>query len=248
MTPAETPEAISVGAGSLLLDYGTNEVAADPKYKNRILAVRGAIGTISKDFMDNPIVALLGDDPAQGLLYCYFDKKVNTDKLAQLRTGNIVVIRGRCQGRCIGLVSLKDCQIAEEKDAEIGRASSAQPGAQTVSQPPGDSAIEATALARNYGQFLGKRVKVKGYIVTSDSYPFLLVVLGDKGDGDRSAVGDYASVNNGHLVTCGFGGKDRVPGFYPVPGQMVTVVGTCAREHGEVGLLDCTVVKEAAIK
>ena len=57
---AETP-AIEVSAGQLYADYEANGVAADEKYKGKVLRVTGKVNTIDRDIMDKIYVTLKGD-------------------------------------------------------------------------------------------------------------------------------------------------------------------------------------------
>nr|WP_199040235.1 hypothetical protein [Dyella sp. ASV24] len=61
--PASTPPAppvIRINAPDLYAAYEANEVQADNLYKGRWLAVHGIVSSISKDFMDDPYLLLIG--------------------------------------------------------------------------------------------------------------------------------------------------------------------------------------------
>ena len=64
--PAETPqipsyEVIEISAGQLYQEYRNNEVAADLKYKGKMLKVTGIVRTVGEDILGNPYVVIVGD-------------------------------------------------------------------------------------------------------------------------------------------------------------------------------------------
>ncbi len=65
VTSPEEPEApvvktpdMDVSASQLQKDYKANEVAADNKYKGKLLRVTGTVESIDKDFLDNVVLKL----------------------------------------------------------------------------------------------------------------------------------------------------------------------------------------------
>jgi len=51
-----TPDDVELA--TLLTDYGANEVAADQRYKGRVIETSGVVGEIKKDILDRPYVLL----------------------------------------------------------------------------------------------------------------------------------------------------------------------------------------------
>ncbi|RLI79751.1 hypothetical protein DRP07_09830 [Archaeoglobales archaeon] len=97
-----TPESIiSVTAKKLISDYDSNEIAADEKYKGKIITVTGEIDSVSKDILKQPFISLNYGCKA------YFDKKYEK-QLINLSKGDIVTVQCKCDGRFI-FVTLKDC-------------------------------------------------------------------------------------------------------------------------------------------
>jgi hypothetical protein len=103
-------EVISVTAPQLVADYKANEVAADEKYKNRLLAVTGKIDRIGKDIMDDMYVTLESGE-RYGIIsvQSFFDVS-HKDRLTQLRKGQQVTITGTCDGK-FGNVLIKDAEL-----------------------------------------------------------------------------------------------------------------------------------------
>ena len=108
-TPAEMKAAkaeLSVTARTIAYDYNENEVAANLKYENKIIQVSGSIEDISKDFGQYSI-SLVGSN-YKGVL-CSFNGNV-AEQLAALRSGQMITIKGRCDGM-FGNVEMEDCVI-----------------------------------------------------------------------------------------------------------------------------------------
>jgi hypothetical protein len=104
--PSEPP--IKISASDLYASYHANEVAADGKYKGRILEVRGIVTTIGKDVLDNPYVSLAGSDNEFESVNAYFGKD-KADELAKLSKGESISVTCRGNGMSIGSPVL-DCK------------------------------------------------------------------------------------------------------------------------------------------
>lgn len=109
----ETQEAdVKINAWQLLSEYKSNEVAADQKYKGKILEVSGIVGDIKKDILDDLYVTLgSGGRFEMQQVRCSFQKKY-TERLASLRKHSRLTVRGRCKGLMMN-VMLEDCIIVE---------------------------------------------------------------------------------------------------------------------------------------
>ena len=100
--------AITVSARQLYADYEANGVAADGKYKDKVLQVTGVVNTIDRDIMDKIYVTLKGDQYF-GDIQCYFAES-HTQEAANLSKGQTITVKGICDGQSID-VSLKGCII-----------------------------------------------------------------------------------------------------------------------------------------
>lgn len=113
-TPTPKPvEAISVKAADLYEAFSNNEVAANKKYKGKILDVTGKVGSINSSF-GSFTVSLDADEWGITSIECSF-KKVHEDDLAKLNKGDKVTIRGTCDGLTIAWVCLSDCELIKVK-------------------------------------------------------------------------------------------------------------------------------------
>jgi hypothetical protein len=111
--PAVEPakeQVMQVGIGQILSDYKGNEVAADNRYKGRLIQVSGAVGDIKKDFTDNLYVTL-----GTGALYelptvqAFFDDSMN-QQLGNLRKGQKLTVVCRVKGLMMNVLA-EDCFI-----------------------------------------------------------------------------------------------------------------------------------------
>jgi hypothetical protein len=107
--PAE--DIISISSSQLFAEYDANDIAADKKYKGQILEVSGSVGDISRDILDNIYVTLKTGEYKLFSIQCFFADDFE-DRAAELRPGQYLRIRGRCDGK-FGNVMLKDCIIVE---------------------------------------------------------------------------------------------------------------------------------------
>ncbi|MHC5038329.1 MAG: OB-fold protein [Planctomycetota bacterium] len=108
--PAEGKPALTVSAAQLFKDYEENEVAADEKYKGKILQVSGEVSDIGKDIMDKMYVNLKTENMFMHV-QCYFSDK-HKDKLKTMKKGQQVTIKGKCDGKLMG-VNLRGCLLVE---------------------------------------------------------------------------------------------------------------------------------------
>ena len=96
-TPTEKA-VLNVRANDLVKAYESNEVAADEKYKGKLVKVSGRIESIGKDLLDNPYVVLGGEGMLDGVQCTFPDKASSRGELAKLNKGESVNITGVCEG------------------------------------------------------------------------------------------------------------------------------------------------------
>lgn len=99
---------IEISASQLYADYEANGVAADEKYKGKVLLVTGVVNNIDKDILDAIYVTLKADEYF-GDVQCYFADS-HTKTAAQLSKGQKITVKGKCDGKLMN-VALKGCTI-----------------------------------------------------------------------------------------------------------------------------------------
>ena len=103
------PHDYAMDANDLFAQYDANEVAADQKYKGKIVVVTGDIQSISKSLLNTPELTI-GDATILGAVTCTFDKSFDP-ALAMLAKGQPISARGTVEMK-LGSVVLDNCTLA----------------------------------------------------------------------------------------------------------------------------------------
>src|SRR5262249_13511450 len=112
--PPAAPAA-TVKAGDLLKEYGTNAVAADAKYKGKLVQVSGKFGAAQKAPLLGYAVQLLPEDAADVTLssvQCFIVESAEAD-VARLQPEQKIAIQGTCDGQVLGQVKLSQCTVVK---------------------------------------------------------------------------------------------------------------------------------------
>lgn len=104
---AEQPviKAISITAEQLYKEYEANEVAADQKYKNKILNLSGTIRDIGKTIGEKPYINLATGRFSHQVMVS-FPAKVYDNQLATYSNGMQLDLTGKCNGMTLGMVTI----------------------------------------------------------------------------------------------------------------------------------------------
>ena len=105
VTPNSNPSVI-ITASKLYKEYNANEIAADEKYKGKIIEITGVIRDIGNDIMDNAYITLVGDEYF-GDIQCYFNEK---SVVAKLSKGKRITVIGSCSGLMMN-VQINNCIV-----------------------------------------------------------------------------------------------------------------------------------------
>lgn len=124
---------IGIEAERLVAQYEANEIAADARYKDQMLAVTGIIGDFDKGPFGGLYVVLAAESMRAFFsgVRCSFDKK-NEAELSRLSKGERITVTGRCDGRTLGTVYLRDCSL--QKPGNMSAQSPNQPVSRSMSQ------------------------------------------------------------------------------------------------------------------
>ena len=105
---SDSAPTVTVTASTLFSDYDSNEVAADDKYKGKILNVSGTIDDIGKDITDTMYVTLKTANPILNV-QCFFADD-HKSQVANASKGQQVTIKGKCDGK-FGNVLIRGCSF-----------------------------------------------------------------------------------------------------------------------------------------
>ena len=101
-------DAIVITPADLFAAYDSNEVAADNKYKGKMLKITGTIKDIGKDILDDAYITLDCGELIVSV-QCYF-KSNQLDAVAELAKDQTITIVGTCRGQSMNVL-IKDCVI-----------------------------------------------------------------------------------------------------------------------------------------
>lgn len=87
----------TITAGQLFQEYDANEVAADSKYKGKIVIVSGIILDIGKDITDDAYIVVGGSGMLDGV-QCSFTESQQSS-IAKLSKGQHVSVKGEVDGK-----------------------------------------------------------------------------------------------------------------------------------------------------
>jgi hypothetical protein len=107
----EEGDVISIHASTLFNIYEENDINGDQKYKGKVLEITGSVDGISRGFFDEIYITLNTGEFKIFTVQCYFAEDF-ADRAGQLRKGEFVRVRGRCDGK-VGNVIIKDCVLVE---------------------------------------------------------------------------------------------------------------------------------------
>jgi hypothetical protein len=114
-TGSSAAPAVTVKAGDLLTEYGSNAVAADGKYKGKLLQVSGKFGSAQKAPLLGYAVQLLPEDAGDvnaSAVQCFIVESAEAD-VAKLQPGQIIALQGTCDGQVLSQVKLSRCSLVK---------------------------------------------------------------------------------------------------------------------------------------
>jgi hypothetical protein len=101
--------AVKVSAADLAKAYTANEIAADSKYKDKILEITGAVEQVRREGLGETTVELATGEEDDNVL-CKFDKG-HQQEMEKLQPPQPVTIRGKCKGRDGNGIHLQKCVL-----------------------------------------------------------------------------------------------------------------------------------------
>ena len=104
---ANVPKFI-LSADQLYQEYENNEIAADNKYKGKIVLISGKIQNISKDDIWNTPIIIIGSELFG--VRCHLERSENP-AVARLSKGQRVSVKGEVKGKDFPYVHVKNCTL-----------------------------------------------------------------------------------------------------------------------------------------
>ena len=108
MAESKVPPII-VAPEQLYSEYAANEVAADEKYKDKIVLLTGMVTEIAKDYSGGISITLLTSSYSSGIQCMFSDDHIK--ETAKLVKGQKITIKGKCEGLIVGAVMINGCSI-----------------------------------------------------------------------------------------------------------------------------------------
>lgn len=109
--PAKLVPQVTVTSANISKEYSENEVAADAKYKGKLIEISGKIYNIDNGITDNEMIVKLSDgqyDITDPMCYMQGSEK---DKVLTFKKGQPVTLIGTGDSATIGSPVLKDCVV-----------------------------------------------------------------------------------------------------------------------------------------
>ena len=215
---------IETTAEALVSEYNGNVIAADKKYKGKVLDMTGKVSRIARNRPGKVTVEFEGE---QGWpVNCDFNSKDAQDQLGELVVGDSVVIRGWCQGKVDEVITLGGCSVLKKADKPA-------PGPAT--------AVALDKICKDYEKnvvsadkkYKGKLLEVSGTVIRiAKNKPGKITV--QLGTEERL------------MMDCDFLTKDGQAQLAAVDaGDKIVIRGTCrGQDFGVLTLENCTLVKE----
>lgn len=109
--PEKATPAVIITSVNLTKEYSDNEVAADAKYKGKLIEVSGKVAGVDNGTFDNEIIVKLSDGQYDfSSTMCYM-KDSEHDKVLALKKGQQVTLIGTGDSATLKSPVLKDCWV-----------------------------------------------------------------------------------------------------------------------------------------
>jgi tRNA_anti-like len=111
----EQPQTVmDVVTADFIADFDKNQLAAEEKYKGKIIKFAAKVKNISEDVMGNPFLSLVPVDSDQYYfgtsVQCIFEDK---SALTSLENGQTVTVQGTADVQTLGIIGVKKCQVVQ---------------------------------------------------------------------------------------------------------------------------------------
>jgi hypothetical protein len=234
--PSSTVDPIKVSASELRNIYDENEIAADKKYTDQLVAVTGSVDSIGTDIMGTVYITLDTGSTLKSV-QCFFEADKEIDKVAEVHEGQEITAVGTCTGLTLTNVLVKDCSITNMEPVLDPKPEDSASNS-GVADNGDDVAIEITAkdLFAAYNenevaadnQYKRKTLKITGTVANIGTD------ILDKA---------YITLETGELlysVQCYFANSEEEAKVANLSkGDTVTLIGTCDGKSLNVTMKKC---------
>lgn len=100
--------AYELTAAGIVKEYNTDETAANRKYLDKVIAVKGNIQDVKIDTSGQCTVFLNSGDPMSSVTCSFYEEEARS--VSAYHTGDEVTIKGKCTGKLMDVV-LNKCSI-----------------------------------------------------------------------------------------------------------------------------------------
>jgi hypothetical protein len=110
----KTKETVKVEIASFMQEFDENQLAAEKKYKDKIVELSGYIKNISEDIGGSPYISLdktLETTFNLTQVKCVFK---SANDVMGLKNGQKVAVKGEFISQVAGIIELKNCQLVQE--------------------------------------------------------------------------------------------------------------------------------------
>jgi hypothetical protein len=100
----------TVTVEELLDDYKKDSAAADKKYKDKVIMLKGTVEVSDKDKAGKPMIGFLrpgSTQPKDGMVVCGFEKSEESI-VSKVKKGDTVLLQGKVFGSIVGSVILQN--------------------------------------------------------------------------------------------------------------------------------------------
>lgn len=91
-------------------DFNANEVAAENKYKDKIISIKGKINIIKTDMAGNPMISFSIDNYGLKTIQCFFSSD-EKGSIGSLSKGQRIIVSGTVNGMIMGSVFIRECRL-----------------------------------------------------------------------------------------------------------------------------------------
>ena len=100
-----------INAEELCRDYRANKIAADSKYKDKTISLRGELDSAAKTLLTgSPYITLAVKGCHSPTITCTLLED-SEQELVPMQTGQKVQVSGRCGGMVFGVIMIEDCAL-----------------------------------------------------------------------------------------------------------------------------------------